>query len=345
MPKSYLRRSSSLKVATVWMLSNFFWTFYSGKSRLASFLGIDDPRVKTRLWQNPNMVSSVGRLTVVGAGLMGHGIAQVAAQVAGYEVSLLDVKPEFVERGMAMIKDSLSKFASKGEITAEHAKQTISRIHPTTNLEEAIKGSRLIIEAATEDPELKLDLLRRLSEIAEKDAVIASNTSSISITLLGSVTKNPANVVGMHFFNPPQLMPLIEIVRGAKTSDETVKLIRDAAVSMKKETVLCKKDSPGFIVNRILVPALNEAISLVDEGVADPEDIDKAIKLGLNWPMGPLRLLDYVGLDTALNIIQVFMEEFQDSKYRPSPLLKQMVRAGQLGRKSGRGFYDWGSTK
>ena len=291
------------------------------------------------------MFSRVAKVTVVGAGLMGHGIAQGAAQVAGYDVSLMDVKEVFVEGGMAMIKDSLSKFASKGVINAEQAQQTASRIHPTTNLEEALKGSQLIIEAATEDPKLKLDLFRRVSEIAEKDATIASNTSSISITLLGSATKNPAKVVGMHFFNPPQLMPLIEIVMGARTSGETVQLIRDVAMSMKKETVLCKKDTPGFIVNRILVPALNEAISLVDEGVADPEDIDKAIRLGLSWPMGPLRLLDYVGLDTTLNIVQVFMDEFQDSKYRPSPLLKQMVRAGQLGRKSGRGFYDWSSTK
>jgi len=174
--------------------------------------------------------------------------------------------------------------------------------------------------------------------------VLASNTSSISITLLGSVTKNPERVCGMHFFNPPQLMPLVEIIRGKKTSDSTVQFVRDASRRLGKETVLCKKDSPGFIVNRMLVPALNEAVFLVHEGVADPEDIDKAVKLGLNWPMGPLQLLDYVGLDTTLNITQVFMQEFQDSKYRPSPLLKEMVRAGMLGRKSGKGFYEWGSA-
>jgi 3-hydroxybutyryl-CoA dehydrogenase len=147
----------------------------------------------------------------------------------------------------------------------------------------------------------------------------------------------------MHFFNPPQLMPLVEIVRGKKTSDETIGLVRSVSAKMGKETVLCKKDSPGFIVNRILVPALNEAVFLVQEGVADPEDIDKAVKLGLNWPMGPLQLLDYVGLDTTFNITQVFMEEFQDSKYRPSPLLRELVRAGMLGRKTGKGFYEWGS--
>jgi 3-hydroxybutyryl-CoA dehydrogenase len=289
-------------------------------------------------------MASVKKVTVLGAGLMGHGIAQVAAQSAGYEVSLLDVKQEFLDRGTSMIRESLAKFVSKGTLTQEGAENILARIHPTTDLKTAVEGSQLVIEAATEDPELKLDLYRRVSEYLGADTVLASNTSSISITLLGSATKNPENVIGMHFFNPPQLMPLIEIIRGAKTSDKTVAVVRDVAASMKKETVLCKKDSPGFIVNRILVPALNEAALLVNEGVADPEDIDKAITLGLNWPMGPLKLLDYVGLDTALNISEVFMEEFQDSKYRPSPLIKQMVRAGMLGRKSGKGFYEWGSA-
>jgi 3-hydroxybutyryl-CoA dehydrogenase len=289
-------------------------------------------------------MTSVKKVTVLGAGLMGHGIAQVAAQVAGYEVSLLDVRQGLLDRGVSMIKESLAKFVSKGVLTQADADAVLSRVHPTIDLRAAVQGSQLVIEAATEDPELKLDLYRRVSENLDPDATFASNTSSISITLLGSATRNPENVVGMHFFNPPQLMPLIEIVRGAKTSDRTVAVVREAATSMKKETVLCKKDSPGFIVNRILVPALNEATLLVNEGVADPEDIDKAIALGLNWPMGPLRLLDYVGLDTALNISEVFMEEFQDSKYRPSPLIKQMVRAGMLGRKSGKGFYEWGSA-
>jgi 3-hydroxybutyryl-CoA dehydrogenase len=283
------------------------------------------------------------KITVLGAGLMGHGIAQVAAQAGGYEVALLDVKQEFVDRGMKMVKDSVSKFVEKGKLTKEQGEETLGRIRPTIDLEEAVEGSRLVIEAATEDPKLKLDLYRRLSELVGGDAVLASNTSSISITLLASATRNPENVCGMHFFNPPQLMPLVEIIRGKKTSDETVRFVREASARMGKETVLCKKDSPGFIVNRVLVPALNEAVFLVQEGVADPEDIDKAVKLGLNWPMGPLQLLDYVGLDTTFNITQVFMEEFQDSKYRPSPLLREMVRAGLLGRKSGMGFYEWGS--
>jgi len=289
------------------------------------------------------MRSEIRRITVLGAGLMGHGIAQVCAQTAGYDVTLLDVKQEFVDRGISMIKDSLARFVAKGNLDKGKADEILSRIHPTLDLKAAVENSQLIIEAATEDPKLKLDLYRKVSELLPPDAIFASNTSSISITLLGSATKNPENVAGMHFFNPPQLMPLIEVIRGAKTSDGTVESIREAAKRMGKETVLCKKDSPGFIVNRILVPALTEAALLVSEGVATPEDIDKAVTLGLNWPMGPLKLLDYVGLDTALGISEVFMQEFEDSKYRPSPLVKQMVRAGLLGRKSGKGFYDWAS--
>jgi 3-hydroxybutyryl-CoA dehydrogenase len=287
--------------------------------------------------------SQIRKVAVLGAGLMGHGIAQVCAQTAGYEVSLLDVKQEFVDRGVSMIKDSLARFVSKGTMDKQRADAILGRIRPTTDLKAAVDGAQLVIEAATEDPKLKLDLYRKVSEHLPSGAILASNTSSISITLLGSATTAPENVLGMHFFNPPQLMPLIEVIRGAKTSDATVETIRGVAKVMGKETVLCKKDSPGFIVNRILVQALNEAALLVSEGVADPEDIDKAVTLGLNWPMGPLKLLDYVGLDTALGISKVFMEEFEDSKYRPSPLIKQMVRAGLLGRKSGKGFYDWAS--
>jgi len=290
------------------------------------------------------MGSEIRKVTVLGAGLMGHGIAQVCAQTAGYDVTLLDVKQEFVDKGMSMIKDSLAKFVAKGGLEKGKADQILSRIDPTLDLRAAVEKSQLVIEAATEDPKLKLDLYRKVSEHLPPGAILASNTSSISITLLGSATKNPENVVGMHFFNPPQLMPLIEVIRGARTSDATVEAVRAAAAKMGKETVLCKKDSPGFIVNRILVPALTEAAFLVSEGVATPEDIDKAVTLGLSWPMGPLKLLDYVGLDTALGISEVFMQEFQDSKYRPSPLLKQMVRAGLLGRKSGKGFYEWGSA-
>lgn len=293
-------------------------------------------------------MSNDRKVAVLGAGLMGHGIAQVASQVGGFDVSILDVDQSFIERGMKMINDSVGKFVEKGKLTKHQGEATLNRIHPTLDLAEAIEGSQLVIEAATEDPKLKLDLYRRVAPLIGENTVLASNTSSISITLLGSATKKPENVCGMHFFNPPQLMPLVEIIRGKKTSDETVKRVTEVSSELGKETVLCKVDSPGFIVNRILVPALNEAVFLVQEGVADPQDIDKAVKLGLNWPMGPLQLLDYVGLDTTLNITQVFMNEFEDSKYRPSPLLKQMVRAGMLGRKTGKGFYEWdspGATK
>jgi len=294
------------------------------------------------------MESQVRKVTVIGAGLMGHGIAQVAAQVASFEVSMVDINDELVDRGMRMISGSLEKFLEKGVLTGDQCNTILRRIHPTTDLPEALKDSQLVIEAATEDPKLKLDLYRRISDLVGGETVLASNTSSISITLLASVTKNPGRVCGMHFFNPPQLMSLVEIIKGSKTTNETLELVRATAKAMGKETVLCKKDSPGFIVNRILAPALNEAVFLVQEGVASNEDIDKAIKLGLNWPMGPLQLLDYVGLDTTFNITQVFMNEFQDPKYRPSPLLREMVRAGQLGRKTGKGFYEWsqpGATK
>ncbi len=288
--------------------------------------------------------SHVRKVAVLGAGLMGHGIAQVCAQTAGYEVNLLDVKQDFVDRGMSMIRDSLSRFVAKGTFDKSKADEVISRIHPTLDLREAVAGTQLVIEAASEDPKLKTDLYRRVSEHLPSDSILASNTSSISITLLGSATRSPERVVGMHFFNPPQLMPLIEVIRGAKTSDATVETVRQAARQMGKDTVLCKKDSPGFIVNRVLVPALTEATLLLEEGVADKEDIDKAITMGLNWPMGPLKLLDYVGLDTAMHISEVMTDGFKDRKYAPSPLVKKMVSQGLLGRKSGKGFYEWPSS-
>ena len=283
----------------------------------------------------------IRKVAVLGAGLMGHGIAQVAAQVGGYDVVVRDVEKRFIDNGERMIKESLAKFVKKGVLREDEATDTFGRIRYTLDLGEAVRDADLIIEAVTEDENLKTNLLREVSAKAPSHSVIASNTSSISITLLGSATNRAEGVCGMHFFNPPQLMRLVEIIRGAKTSEETVKLIESVAKKMGKETVIVKKDSPGFIVNRILVPALNEAIYLIHEGVATPEDVDKAMKLGLNWPMGPFTLLDYVGLDTTLSIIDVFLREFQDSKYRPCPLLKQMVRGGLLGRKSGRGFYDW----
>ena len=279
-------------------------------------------------------------IAVLGAGLMGHGITQVAAQVAQYEVYMRDIKQEFLDNGMKMINDSLQRFVKKGEMTEAQMNEVLSRIHPTLDLKEAVSNADLVIEAVTENPELKKKVLAEADSLAKPDAIIASNTSSISISEIASATKRPEKFAGMHFFNPPQLMKLIEIIRGAKTSDETLNTIVEVTKKMGKEPVVVKKDVAGFVVNRILIPALNEAINLVNEDVASPEDIDKAIKLGLNWPMGPLTLLDYVGLDTTLAITEVMVKEI-NPKYQASPLLRQMVRAGLLGRKSGKGFYDW----
>jgi len=282
----------------------------------------------------------IQKVAVLGAGLMGHGIAQVSAQVAKFEVNLRDINQEFLDKGMSMINNSLQIFKRKEMITESEVNETLRRIHPILDLKEAVDDADLIIEAVPEKLELKKGVLSEVDKLAKPDALLASNTSSISITELASATSRPDKFCGVHFFNPPQLMKLIEIIRGARTSNETVTAIVDVAKKMEKESVVVKKDCAGFIVNRILVPALNEAISLVWEGIASPEDIDKAIRLGLNWPMGPLKLLDYLGLDTTLSIAEVLRDDL-DPKYSPSPLLRQMVRAGLLGRKTGEGFYDW----
>jgi len=282
----------------------------------------------------------VKKVAVLGAGLMGHGITQVAAQAARYEVYMRDIKQEFLDNGMRMINESLQRFLKKGEMTEAEVSQVLSRIHPTLDMKEAVADADLVIEAVPENTELKKGVLTEADKNAKPEAIIATNTSSISITELASATQRPEKFAGMHFFNPPQLMKLVEVIRGAKTNDDTVNTIVEVTKRMGKEPVVVKKDVAGFVVNRILIPALNEAVALVDEDVATPEDIDKAIKLGLNWPMGPLTLLDYVGLDTTLAITEVLVKEL-DPKYQPSPLLRQMVRAGLLGRKSGKGFYDW----
>jgi len=283
----------------------------------------------------------IKKVCVLGAGLMGHGITQVCAQTGKFEVNMRDIEQRFVDNGMKMINDSLQRFVKKGTITEQESQHVRARIHPTLDLTEAVRDVDLVIEAVTENPPLKKSVLAEADKHAPAHAIIASNTSSISITEIGAATKRAEKVCGMHFFNPPQLMRLIEIVRGLKTSDETVQVIREVSKKLGKESVLAKKDTPGFIVNRILIPALNEAMFLVEEGVADPEDIDKAVTLGLNWPMGPLKLIDYVGADTNLFITEVMVNETGDQKFRPSTLLKQMVRANMLGRKTGKGFYDW----
>lgn len=283
----------------------------------------------------------ISKVAVLGSGLMGHGIAQVAAQVAKSDVCLTDVKQEFLDRGLKMIDDSLGRFVKKGMLTEDERIRIKRRIRSTLSLKEAVRDADLIIEAVPEDAQLKCQLLSEVDKAASELSIIASNTSSISITMLAAATRRPDRFCGMHFFNPPQVMKLVEIVRGVKTSDDTIQTVKAYAEKMGKEAVVVKKDAPGFIVNRVLIPALNEATFLVQEGVAEPAEIDKAIKLGLNWPMGPLALLDYIGLDTALSIAKVLTDETGDPKYRVSPLLRQMVRAGLLGRKTGRGFYDW----
>ena len=285
-------------------------------------------------------MTEVKKVAVLGAGLMGHGIAQVAAQTGKYEVNLRDIEQKFIDGGMNMIHESLQRFVKKGQLTEAEMNAVIARIHPMLDLEQAVCDADLIIEAVPENIDLKKTMSREVDSCARPHAIIASNTSSVSITEIASVTKRPEKVCGMHFFNPPQLMRLIEVIRGARTSDETVQTVLDVAHRMEKETVLVKKDCPGFIVNRILIPALNEAVAIYWEGIADRDDIDKAIKLGLNWPMGPLMLLDYVGSDTTLAIAEVLTREL-DPKFHPTNGLRQMAKAQLLGRKTGKGFYDW----
>jgi 3-hydroxybutyryl-CoA dehydrogenase len=285
-------------------------------------------------------MTEIKKIAVLGAGLMGHGIAQVAAQTGKYEVNLRDIEQRFIDGGINMIHESLQRFVKKGQLTETDMNAIIARVHPMLDLEQAVCDADLIIEAVPENIELKKTMFRDVDGCARPHAIIASNTSSVSITEIASATKRPEKVCGMHFFNPPQLMKLIEVIRGARTSDETVQTVLDVAHRMEKETVLVKKDCPGFIVNRILIPALNEAVAIYWEGIAGRDDIDKAIKLGLNWPMGPLMLLDYVGSDTTLAVAEVFTREL-DPKFHLTNGLRQMVKAQLLGRKTGKGFYDW----
>jgi 3-hydroxybutyryl-CoA dehydrogenase len=273
---------------------------------------------------------------VVGAGQMGSGIAQVAA-VAGYDVTLVDVAPEQLKRARSGIEGSLAKLVEKGRVEAGDAEAALGRIATAGEPGPA----DLAIEAATEDVDLKLRIFRDLDAAAGDRAVLASNTSSIPITRLAAVTSRPERVVGMHFMNPVPLMPLVELIRGLETSDEAAATVRAAAERMGK-TVAESRDFPGFIANRILLPMINEAVYCLMEGVGDRESIDTVMKLGMSHPMGPLQLADLIGLDTCLAIMEVLHEGLGDSKYRPCPLLRSYVEAGRLGRKAGRGFYEYG---
>ncbi|GAA5334634.1 MULTISPECIES: 3-hydroxyacyl-CoA dehydrogenase family protein [Thermus] len=280
----------------------------------------------------------VKTIGVVGAGQMGSGIAQVAAQ-AGYEVVLVDVAEGFLERGLAAIRRSLGKFLEKGRLSQEAYEETLGRIRTSLALE-ALEEADLIVEAIVEDEGEKRRLFERLSTLAKPEAILASNTSSIPITALARYSGRPERFIGMHFFNPVPLMQLVEVIRGELTAPET----RDVVVAVAKrmgKTPLEVQDYPGFISNRLLMPMINEAIEALREGVASKEAIDGIMRLGMNHPMGPLELADFIGLDTCLAIMEVLHKGFGDDKYRPSPLLRRMVQAGLLGRKAGRGFYTY----
>ncbi len=281
---------------------------------------------------------AIEKVVVVGAGQMGSGIAQVAAQ-AGMRVVLADATPDLARRSLEKLSATLGKRVEKGKLSAEEREAALSRIRPAAGLEDC-GGADLAVEAVIEDVAVKRDLFRKLDELLPRDAVLATNTSSISITTLAAATRRPGQVVGMHFFNPVPVMQLLEVTRGLQTSEATYQVAVETGKRLGK-VIVTSKDSPGFIVNRILIPMLNEACFALQEGVASAEDIDTAVKLGLNHPMGPLTLADFVGLDTCLAVSEVLHRELGEDKYRPAPLLRQYVAAGWTGRKSGRGFYKY----
>ena len=281
-------------------------------------------------------ISNIG---IVGAGTMGSGISQVAA-LTGYDIVMQDVSDEATSRGLGTIDKSLQRLVDREKITADAKDAAILKIRTTTNLSD-LADCDLVIEAATENMDLKLDLFEAIDKVSGPETIIASNTSSLSLTKLASVSNRPDKVIGMHFFNPVPMMALVEIIRALQTSDDTFTRVDELTRELGK-TPVSVKDSPGFVVNRMLVPMINEAVFILYEGIASADEIDAAMKLGAGHPMGPLALADMIGIDVCLYVMNILLEEFGDSKFRPSPLLKQMVDAGYLGRKSGKGFFDYG---
>jgi len=276
---------------------------------------------------------------VIGAGLMGAGIAQVAAQ-SGFNVNLNDVEDRFIQNGINTIQKNLKRLTDKGKMDASEAEAVRSRIKPILSLADFAKDVDVFIEAIIEKMDLKKNFYKQLEEVAPEAAIFATNTSGLSITEIASVTKRPERFIGMHFFNPVPVMQLVEVIRGIATSNETVGIIKDLSLKMGKKPIEVQ-EAPGFVVNRILVPMLCEAIFALQEGLASAVEIDEGMKLGANHPIGPLALCDLVGLDTLLSVQQHLYDEFADPKYRPPALLRKMVRAGHLGRKSGKGFFDY----